>query len=207
MWMSKAGTLVGLMGRGTPTRRALIVVVVGVLMLAVALPAGAGKPECGPDSTHPRCEPSDPPPTTDDTGWWCEDRIANGAIWQPGEWSDGSYLITAPVGCIDIGLPPSPIAHRAEQQWRVDIQGQTLRGTAKGMKLVFERGIHGLVYDQIELTDFIVDLEGKLNAAWTTDMIAGDADASVPYAFVSMPRSGDKWLWIEITVTPLGGES
>lgn len=189
-------------------RRMVTLLFVGVLVVAVAVPAGAGKPECGPDSTYPWCEPSDPPPTEGETGWWCEDRIENGAIWSPGAWGDDSYLITAPAGCIDIrpdlgASPPIP-DHRGCHVWTVVVEGQTLKGTAKGMKLVFEDGIHapGGVHAQTELTAFELNSAGNLSATWITPAIQGDADTEVPYTFVSMPRAGDRWQWIEITVTP-----
>ena len=180
-------------------RRMVTLLFVGVLVVAVAVPAGAGKPDCDEGSTHPSC-PSDPPPTEGETGWWCEDRIENGAIWSPGVWVDDSYLITAPTGCIDI----KDDVHRGCHVWTVEVVGQTLKGTAKGMKLVFEDGIHapGGVHAQTELTAFELNSAGNLSATWITPAIQGDADPEVPYTFVSMPRAGDRWQWIEITVTP-----
>ena len=83
-----------------------------------------------------------------------------------------------------------------------------MKGTTKGMKLVFEDGIHapGGVHAQTELTAFELNSAGNLSATWITPAIQGDADPDVPYTFVSMPRAGDRWQWIEITVKPGAAE-
>ena len=71
--------------------------------------------------------------------------------------------------------------------------GSTVKGTVRGLKLVFEKEVHGTVY-----TETVVTSEtGSWEASW-------DATEIDNLVFVAMAHRADKWVGrVTLVVTPL----
>ena len=122
----------------------------------------------------------------------CQDRIDNGAVWKKGAWHpDGYYLVSSAVG-EPIALPACfdlLAEHAVTGSWRVEWTGTVLRPPGRGLALWFEKGLHGVIYDETMNT----------TGTWTTKEFTPDSDY---FVFVAMPHHGDKWTWVEIKVYP-----
>ncbi|MBW2471937.1 MAG: hypothetical protein JRE18_07660, partial [Deltaproteobacteria bacterium] len=123
-------------------------------------------------------------------GWTCQARIDNGAVWQLGEWDEeaGHYVASGVTPCLDL-----LDVHLEPQQWKVEWEG-TARVTEVGFLLWFERGIHGTIYAEREIS-------GE-TGEWMTPIIEPDPEA--PFAWIAMPHSFDDWEEISWTITPCG---
>jgi hypothetical protein len=83
--------------------------------------------------------------------------------------------------------------HLDTTQWRVEWSGSTVKGTVKGLKLVFEEEVHGTVYVETVVTSET----GVWEASW-------DATEINSLVFVAMSHQGDKWVGpVTLIVTPL----
>ncbi|NQV05143.1 hypothetical protein HQ535_01215 [bacterium] len=110
-------------------RRVWIVLLLIGVVLALAVPAGAGKPTCEPGSTHPSCksdEPDDGP-----VGLTCAEAEASGFDNVPVEWSaDGKWFtfeMNLRTGaCVDV--------MSVEGQWVVDVDVGSARGVSVGIQ-------------------------------------------------------------------------
>ena len=182
--------------RAKKSWRVLFVVVLSVAMVAAMAPAGMAKKGKGPPAPEP------------ETIWSCQDRVDNGAVWILGHWdeslsayvSDDTTAESVPIDvalplCIDIGP-----AHIGVTNWTVSWEG-TANRVPKGLKFVFEEGVHQSVYAETEWTS----KDGTVTSN-TVDMVldfAADSDSDhLEFVFVAMPRQGDKWTSISFTVTP-----
>lgn len=164
----------------------LLLVVVGLLVVfsGTAFAAKGGIP--GPPGT------TQPTTTTTPSEYWtCQARVDNGATaWILGGWEEasGAYLGPDTPTCIDILSD-----HRDITQWEVKWSGSTVKGTVKGLKLVFEEEVHGAVYAETVVTSET----GSWEASW-------DAMEINNLVFVAMAHRADRWLGpVTIVVTPL----
>lgn len=141
--------------------------------------------------------PPEPPVDNDPDIWTCQERVDNGAVWIPGKWNGSTYLSETSVDvdvplCIDIREE-----HWLVTEWTVSWEG-TASKDPKGLKFVFEEGVHQSVYAETEWTSS----EGTVTSG-TVPMVLNFAGDDVTHlVFVAMPFQGDNWTDISFTVTP-----
>ena len=141
--------------------------------------------------------PAEPPVDNDPDIWTCQERVDNGAVWIPGKWNGSTYLSETSVEvdvplCIDIREE-----HWLVTEWTVSWEG-TASKDPKGLKFVFEEGVHQSVYAETEWTSS----EGTVTSG-TVPMVLNFAGDDVTHlVFVAMPFQGDNWTDISFTVTP-----
>ena len=120
------------------------------------------------------------------TGLTCAERSASGAMWDVGLYDDETrvYTVRADGGCIDIRPE-----HLAMTDWTVRLTGEASR--FKGLKMLFERGVHGDVY-----AEFTLEPDEGRSATFDDDVVwkmtVGPVDE--PLVFVSMKHSADRWV-------------
>jgi hypothetical protein len=164
-----------------------------MMVAALATAALAGKPDCDADSSHASCKPTTTTtvvaPTTVPGYWTCQARIDNGAVWPLGTYDGGANVYTGegPALCVDIMAE-----HRDVTDWLVEWLGTVTKDTVKGLKLVFEEEVHGIVYAET--------VKYEPSGRW----VASLPDTPVGnLVFVAMPHQGDKWDGpMTFTITP-----
>jgi hypothetical protein len=149
----------------------------------------------------------------------CAERVNGGATaWHLGEYElivPDAYSSIGLPACVDITRaehlyvdPTAPEPQLGEMQWSISLTGEASR--FKGVKLVFEQGVHGTVFAQTEIgpdAAFIDPDTGNYEfedaTVWTTIPFTPSGE---PVSFVAMPRSGDKWITTPVvTVRPIHG--
>ena len=158
-------------------------VVIGMIMAFASAAVAKGKPPTTTTSTTmasvaaPSC--FERYHTFGATGW-------NLGSHEPGT---DTYSATVPA-CIDITEPN----HLGATQWKVSIEGEASR--FKGLKLVFEQGVHGTVFAETVITpdDATVDQDTGHLLLEGVKWIVTVEPTGEPVSFVAMPRNGDKWL-------------
>jgi len=174
-------------------RRGLIVSIAAMVMLSMAVPAGAkGKPD----------KPDRPP---EGEGKTCAALVANGAVWDLGEYSDGLYTAfisnSDEHGGICIDLLPE---HRVDGEWTVSwIIEIPPDATLRGLLMRFQKGLgfSGTIYEENEV-------RYPQDATWVTDTddwaATPEVDGTEPFVFVAMrdiKRAKGNWR-IAFTITP-----
>jgi hypothetical protein len=165
-------------------RRFWIMLLGVAVALAIALPAGAGKPDCDLDPSHAACDRG-----SEVESQTCEELVANGASWVLGQRVGDHYAAFGVPACIDLDH-----GDRAAQYWEVRWVGDTRKGTVKGLGLAFKRGLPGEWY-----ADTVATSE---SGVWDPWPLVDPEDG--PFIFVAMPHQGDKWDTITLVVTPRG---
>jgi len=169
-----------------------LLVAIGLLVVfsGTAFAAKGGIP--GPPGTTQPITTTTPPEY-----WTCQARVDNGATgWVLGSWDEtvGAYTVPNVPACIDILTGDLDTT-----AWRVEWKGSTVKGTVKGVKLVFEAEVHGTVYAETVVTSEIGTWETGTSwgASWPATEIGN-------LVFVAMPHSGDRWVGpVTFVVTPL----
>jgi hypothetical protein len=106
------------------------------------------------------------------------------------QWDGSAYVQAGIPACIDIDQ-----GHTGEVTWTVTWSGGATARDPKGLKLVFEAGVHGTLYAEHVSTS----ASGK----WTVTIDPGGLE---PVVLVAMPRAGDKWTAAPtFTATPVAG--
>jgi hypothetical protein len=120
------------------------------------------------------------------TGLTCAELDASGAMWDVGLYDDNTrvYTVRADGGCIDIRPE-----HLAMTDWTVRLTGEASR--FKGLKMLFERGVHGDVY-----AEFTLEPDEGRSATFDNDVVWNTTVGPVdePLVFVSMKHSADRWV-------------
>jgi hypothetical protein len=164
------------------TRPVLIVTVIMAAMMLMTLPVAAkGKPDKPPKPTTTTTTeaPVGAPSCYERvremgaTGW-AYDPVTEGDT----QWNGTAYVQSRIPACIDLDQP----GHTAAMTWEVTWGGGSTARPIKGLKLVFEQGVHGTLYAEHE--------SSSASGVWTVSIDPGGAE---PLALVAMPRAGDKW--------------
>lgn len=120
----------------------------------------------------------------------CQERIDNGAVWSLGTYENGVYTVETTPGCLDFDFETEPYYFdTACVAWEV-----TGVQRFKGLKFVFENGLHGTEYAVLET--------GDTSGRWLADLSDTGWETAPMPAFVAMSRNGDRWENITLTVTP-----
>ena len=173
-------------------RRGLIVSIAVMLMLSLAVPAGAkGKPD----------KPDRPP---EGEGKTCAALVANGAVWDLGDRDPTSGVYSGFIGnglqhggvCIDL----EPLEGTWTVSWTVDIPPP---GDLRGIMMVFSKGwgFSADRYDELEVRD---PTDQPPPWTWSTSFTPV---VDAPFVFVAMrdiKRAKGDWN-ISFTVTPPNG--
>jgi hypothetical protein len=149
----------------------------------------------------------------------CYERVNvyGATAWNLGGYDDqgsDTYSATGLPACIDITeahhlyAEPTATDHptMAAMRWSVKLTGEASR--FKGIKLVFEQGVHGTVFAEIEIgpDSAWIDLDtGHYvfhdTVVWTTTEFTPSGE---PVSLVAMPQRGDSWVTTPIvTLYPL----
>lgn len=160
-----------------------------VTVAALATTALAAKPEGPVKPPKPTTTTTTVATTTTVPGYWtCQARVDNGAIWPLGVYDSdrGVYRGEELPLCVDVIA-----GHLDVTEWTVVWAGTTAKDTIKGLKLVFEEEVHGIVF-----AETVADSPtGTWTASWS--------DPVQNLVFVAMPHQGDKWIGpVEFTITP-----
>ncbi|HSM00996.1 MAG TPA: hypothetical protein VK960_00940 [Acidimicrobiia bacterium] len=122
---------------------------------------------------------------------WAYDPIAEADT----QWDGSAYVQTGIPACVDVDQP----GHTSAVTWEVTWDGGVTARPIKGIKLVFEAGVHGTVYAE-QVSD-LATCNASNDCSWTVTIDPGGVD---PLVLVAMPRSGDRWTAPPtFTVTPL----
>ncbi len=175
-------------------RRGLIISIAVMVLLSLAVPAGAkGRPD----------KPDRPP---EGEGKTCAALVANGAVWDVGEYSDGIYTaFISPSDehggvCIDL-LPEHRVTGQWTVGWMIDIPPEAM---LRGLLMRFQKGLgfSGTIYEENEVLD-------SADGVWDTDTntwnnFDPDPLSEEPFVFVAMrdlKRAKGDWR-ITFTITP-----
>lgn len=194
------------MSRGTRTLT-MAALAMAMMLLAATAASGAPDKDCNDPrwADHPACQSTTTTTEAPEGAPSCYQRVremgATGWAYDPvdpGEtvyptetqWNGSAYVQAGIPMCIDLDQP----GHTAALTWQVAWSGGETARQAKGIKLVFEQGVHGTLYAEHVST--------SVSGEW---IVSIDPNGAEPLVLVAMPRAGDRWTTVPtFTVRPAG---
>lgn len=172
------------------------------LLLAATPASGARHKDCNDPkwADHPVCQSTTTTNEAPTAAPSCYERVREmgATAWaydplteEETQWNGSAYVQAGIPMCIDIDQP----GHNGTVTWEVTWGGGATARPIKGIKLVFELGVHGTTYAE--------HINKSASGEWIVSIDTGGLE---PLVLVAMPRAGDKWIAPPtFTVTPAAG--